>query len=93
MKHFFTKGLFLLLGLSLTIACSSDDDPVAITPSVTITNLSFTAVASGDGNVITVTPSSTGGTSYSVDFGSDSSDDVEIFSPIVLHQIRQSLLI
>ena len=76
MKHFFTKGLFLLLGLSLTIACSSDDDPVAITPSVTITNLSFTAVASGDGNVITVTPSSTGGTSYSVDFGSDSSDDV-----------------
>ena len=78
MKHFFTKGLFLLLGLSLTIACSSDDDPVVITPSVTISNLSFTAVASGDGNVITVTPSSTGGTSYSVDFGTDASDDVVV---------------
>jgi len=74
MKHFLTKRLFLLLGLSLTIACSSDDEET-----VTITNLSFTAVASGAGNnVVTVTPSSTGGTSYSVDFGTNASDDVTV---------------
>ena len=77
MTHLFKKGIFILFGLSLIIACSSDDDdPVATTPSVSITNLSFTAVASGDGTVVTVTPSSTGGTSYSVDFGSSASDDV-----------------
>ena len=39
----------------------------------------FTAVASGAGNnVVTVTPSSTGGTSYSVDFGTNASDDVTV---------------
>ena len=76
MTHLFKKGIFILFGLSLIIACSSDDDPVTIAPSVSITNLSFTAVASGDGTVLTVTPSSTGGTSYSVDFGSSATDDV-----------------
>ena len=75
MKHIFKKGIFLLLGLGLTIACSSDDDPTALAPSANITNLSFTAVPSGDGTVITVTPTSTGGVAYSVNFGSTGSDN------------------
>lgn len=73
MKNFFKKGMFALLGLSIVIACGKDDD----TPETpVISNVSFTVEVSGDGNVITVTPSSTGGTSYSVDFGTSATDDV-----------------
>ena len=72
MRTFFKNAMFVLLGASIVIACSKDEEPE--TPQ--ITNVSFTVVASGDGNVITVTPSSTGGTSYSVDFGTSATDDV-----------------
>lgn len=71
MNDLLKKGLFVLLGLGMTVACSDDDD----TPgdgggsSTAIENLTFTAEAGGDGTEITVTPSSSGATAYSVDFG------------------------
>ena len=70
------KGMYALLFISLIMACSKDDDdpdPVV----VTITNLTITTEVSGDGTVVSVTPSSTGGTTYSVDFGTDATDDVK----------------
>ena len=76
MKNFFKKGMLALLGISLVIACGKDDDTPETPVTPVITNVSFTVVASGDGNIVTVTPSSTGGTSYSIDFGTTASDDV-----------------
>ena len=61
------KGMYILLGLSLTIACKSDDEGNG--DSTTITNLDFVITEENDsGNSVGVTPSSTGGTSYSIDF-------------------------
>lgn len=75
MRNFLKKGMFALIGIGIVIACGKDDDtPTPTTPQ--ITNVSFTVEASGAGNVITVTPSSTGGTSYSIDFGTSATDDV-----------------
>lgn len=76
MRNFLKKGMFALLGMSIVIACGKDDDTPETPATPQITNVSFTVVASGDGNVITVTPSSTGGTSYSIDFGTSATDDV-----------------
>jgi len=76
MSKFLNKGMLILIGISIIIACSKDDGPTVEPETPKITNVSFTVEASGDGNVITVTPSSTGGTSYSIDFGTAASDDV-----------------
>ncbi len=75
MKNYFKTGMFVLLGLGLTIACDDDDTTTVDNggdgggSTTTITEVSFTTEASGDGTEITVTPTSTGGTAYSVDFG------------------------
>ena len=80
MKNYFKTGMFVLLGLGLTIACD-DDDTTPVTNGSAITNVSFTAVAGGDGTEITVTPSSTGGTTYSVDFGDAAAEnDADVMS-------------
>jgi len=65
-------GMSALLCLGLTVSCTKDDDPTV----PTITNLDFTIEASSLGNIVSVTPSATGATSYSVDFGTDATDDV-----------------
>lgn len=75
MRNFLKKGMFALIGIGIVIACGKDDDTATPT-TPQITNVSFTVEASGAGNVITVTPSSTGGTSYSIDFGTSATDDV-----------------
>jgi len=65
------KGMFVLLGLGMTIACSDDDDTNIGDgggSAAQITNVKFTSTAGGDGTEITVTPTSSGGTSYSIDF-------------------------
>jgi hypothetical protein len=72
MTNLFKKGMYVLLGLSMTVACSSDDDNGGGTDPVggTITGVDFTITElNGDGNEVGVTPTSTGGTLYSVDFG------------------------
>ena len=72
MTNLFKRGMYVLLGLSMTVACSSDDDNGGGTDPVggTITGVDFTiAELNGDGNEVGVTPTSTGGTLYSVDFG------------------------
>ena len=62
------NGMYILLGLSLTIACKSDDEGSG-GDATTITNLDFVITEENDnGNAVGVTPSSTGGTSYSIDF-------------------------
>ena len=70
------KGMFILLGLSLTIACDKDDDTTSGGDSTTITNVDFIITSENDnGNAVGVAPSSTGGTTYSVDFGDPSNTD------------------
>ena len=56
--------------------CIRDSSKDADEETPQVTNVSFTVEVSGDGNVITVTPTSTEGTSYSIDFGTSSSDDI-----------------
>jgi hypothetical protein len=72
------KMSFLLFASLLIVSCSSDsdDDTAGGGSTVTISNLDFSVTASGVGNVVSVTPSADGATSYSVDFGTDASDDV-----------------
>jgi hypothetical protein len=74
------KGMFVLLGLGMTIACSDDDDTNIGDGggggnSAEITNVNFTSTAGGDGSEITVTPTSSGGTSYSIDFNDPAAAD------------------
>jgi len=87
MKNLFKTGMFVLLGLGLTIACDDDDTTTVDNggdgggSTTTITNVSFTAVAGGDGTEITVTPTSTGGTAYSIDFGdADATNDADVIA-------------
>ena len=71
------KGMFILLGLSIAAACSSDDDNNEVEASATtISNLNFEITSENDlGNMIGVRPSSTGGTAYSVDFGDPNAEN------------------
>jgi hypothetical protein len=74
------KGMFVLLGLGITVACSDDDDAPITDPGnggggSAITNVDFTLTASADTRTGTVTPSSDGGTLYTVDFGDASTED------------------
>ena len=71
------KMSFLLFASLLIVSCSSDsDDDTGGGSSVTISNLDFSVDASGSGNIVSVLPSADGATSYSVDFGTDATDDV-----------------
>jgi len=79
------KGIYILLGLSLTIACKSDDEGSG-GDSATISNLDFVITEENDnGNAVGVTPSATGATSYSIDFNdpsvSDNSDIIASSGP------------
>jgi hypothetical protein len=71
MTNLFKKGFFFLLALTVSVACSDDDgDDGGGGESGTITNVDFVITSENDGgNAVGVAPSSTGGTSYSVDFG------------------------
>ena len=73
--NLFKKGISALLCLGLMVSCTKEDDSIDSSGS-SITNLDFTIEASGLGNIVSVTPSATGATSYSVDFGTDATDDV-----------------
>jgi hypothetical protein len=68
------KMSFLLFASLVMVSCSSDDDVDPSGPA--ITGLDFTITATGSGNIVEVLPSAVGATSYSVDFGSDATDDV-----------------
>lgn len=70
------KGMFFLLGVGLTVACSSNDDA----PAASITGVDFTiSVENDNGNQIGVTPTSVGGTTYTIDFGdSEAVNDADI---------------
>jgi hypothetical protein len=68
------KMSFLLFASLVMVSCSSDDDVDPSGP--VITGLDFTITATGSGNTVEVLPSAMGATSYSVDFGSDATDDV-----------------
>jgi len=71
------KMSFLLFASLLIVSCSSDsDDDTGGGSSITISNLDFSVDASGSGNIVSVLPTATGATSYSVDFGTDATDDV-----------------
>jgi hypothetical protein len=72
----------LIIGLSLFFACSDDTNESATeqTQKTTITNVNFYTRTFGDGNQLGVTPTSTGGTSYIVDFGDPTAlNDEDIF--------------
>ena len=75
------KKMSVLLFASLVIvSCSKDDDDAidgVVAPGTSITGLDFTITASGLGNVVSVLPTATGAESFSVDFGSDATDDVK----------------
>ncbi len=68
------KMSFLLFASLIMLSCSSDDDVDPSGP--VITGLDFTITATGSGNIVEVLPSAAGATSFSVDFGSDATDDV-----------------
>jgi hypothetical protein len=68
------KMSFLLFASLVMVSCSSDDDVDPSGP--VITGLDFTITATGSGNIVEVLPSAAGATSFSVDFGSDATDDV-----------------
>jgi len=84
MTNLFRKGMFILLGVGAMIACSDDDDTTTVDPgnggggsTTTITGLDFTVTPAGSGNIIKVLPSATNADLYSVDFGTDATDDVK----------------
>ena len=83
--NLFKKGILFLAVLTMSVACKSDDDDNG--GGASITNVDFTYEASTDGTVLSVTPTSTGGTSYSVDFGdpavTDDSDVIATSGPAV----------
>ena len=68
------KMSFLLFASLVMVSCSSDDEVDPVGP--VISGLDFTITATGSGNIVEVLPSAMGATSYSVDFGSDATDDV-----------------
>ena len=72
------KGSLVLLGLILSVACKDEvtDNQGSGADTTTITNLDFSISASGAGNIVTVTPTSANADTYSVDFGTDATDDV-----------------
>jgi len=71
------KMSFLLFASLLIVSCSSDsDDDTGGGSTITISNLDFSVDASGSGNIVSVLPTADGATSYSVDFGTDATDDV-----------------
>ena len=82
MTNLFKRGMYVLLGLGITVACSDDDDKAIDNngggSSSAITNVDFTLTASDDTRTGTVTPSSDGGTLYTVDFGDASTEDDNI---------------
>jgi len=69
------KKMSFLLFASLVMVSCGDDDTVDPAGPV-ISGLDFTITATGTGNIVEVLPSAVGATSYSVDFGSDATDDV-----------------
>jgi hypothetical protein len=68
------KMSFLLFASLVMVSCGDDDTVDPAGPA--ITGLDFTITATGSGNIVEVLPSAAGATSYSVDFGSDATDDV-----------------
>ena len=68
------KMSFLLFASLVMVSCGDDDSVDPAGP--VISGLDFTITATGSGNIVEVLPSSVGATSYSVDFGSDATDDV-----------------
>jgi hypothetical protein len=69
------KMSFLLFASLVMVSCGDDDTVDPAGPA--ITGLDFTITATGSGNIVEVLPSAVGATSYSVDFGSDATDDVK----------------
>ncbi|MFW2348124.1 MAG: hypothetical protein ACN4EF_06145, partial [Wenyingzhuangia sp.] len=72
--NFLKTGMSALLCVGLMVSCTKKDDPIDSASG--IADLSFTIEASGLGNIVSVTPSATGASSFSVDFGTDATDDV-----------------
>jgi len=68
------KMSFLLFASLVMVSCGDDDTVDPAGPA--ITGLDFTITATGSGNIVEVLPSAVGATSYSVDFGTDATDDV-----------------
>jgi hypothetical protein len=67
------KMSFLLFASLVMVSCGDDEvDPAGSV----ISGLDFTITATGSGNIVEVLPSAVGATSYSVDFGTEASDDV-----------------
>ncbi len=64
-----------LIAAIVIVSCKKDDDPDP-EPKV-ISNLDFEPKTSGDGTEVAVTPTAINATSYSVDFGTDATDDVK----------------
>lgn len=69
------KMSFLLFASLIIIACAKDDEDIT-EPAAVITGLDFTITPIEAGNTIEVLPTAAGATSFSVDFGSDATDDV-----------------
>jgi hypothetical protein len=75
MRNLFKKGFFILLAMTMTVACSSDNDNNG-GGSSDITGLDFTiSTKNTDGNEVGVTPTSNGATLYTVLFGDTSVND------------------
>ena len=68
------KMSFLLFASLVMVSCGDDDSVDPAGP--VISDLDFTITATGSGNIVEVLPSAVGATSYSVDFGSEATDDV-----------------
>tara|TARA_B100000809_G_scaffold77865_2_gene75721 strand:+ start:15281 stop:16819 length:1539 start_codon:yes stop_codon:yes gene_type:complete len=78
MTNLFKKGIFFLLALTATFACSDDDDTSSGGDSTEITNVDFIITTENDkGTMVGVSPSSNGGTAYSIDFGDTSATNNE----------------
>lgn len=73
MNYLLKNGLYALMCLTILSSCSKDDDE---DPAV-IGAITITTATSGDGTILSVTPTASGATSFSVDFGTDATDDVK----------------
>lgn len=85
MKNFFKTGMFVLLGLALTIACDDDDSTIDGDGSgntMTIDNFDFALSSENEtGNMVGVLPTSDNADSYSIDFNDPSAiDDSDIIT-------------